>query len=130
MCLWPHKQAVSRAVETVSTRATSTLAALAKLARAGREMRPHVTKAAKLLKTLSNEQHLMILCTLVSGPLSVIQLNQRVPLSQSALSQHLGILRDCGIVATTRESQNIIYSLIPGIATRIIGLLHEEFCSH
>ena len=114
----------------MSTRATSTLAALAKLARAGREMRPHVAKAAKLLKTLSNEQHLMILCTLVSGPLSVIQLNQRVPLSQSALSQHLGILRDCGIVAATRESQNTIYSLIPGIATRIIGLLHEEFCSH
>ena len=114
----------------MNTRATSTLAALAKLARAGREMRPHATKAAKLLKTLGNEQRLMILCTLVSGPLSVMQLNQRVPLSQTALLQHLGTLRDCGIVAATRESQDIIYSLIPGIATRIIGLLHEEFCSH
>ena len=72
----------------------------------------------------------MILYTLVSGPLSAVQLNQRVPLSQSALSQHLGILCDSGIVATTRESQNIIYSLAPGIATRMICLLHEEFCSH
>jgi DNA-binding transcriptional ArsR family regulator len=114
----------------VSTRATSTLAALAKLARAGREMRPRATKAAKLLKTLSNEQRLMILYTLVSGPLSAVQLNQRVPLSQSALSRQLGILCDSGIVAATRESQNIIYSLTPGIATRIIGLLDEEFCSH
>ena len=114
----------------MSTRATSTLAALAKLARAGREMRPHATKAAELFKTLSNEQRLMILYTLVSGPLSAVQLNQRVPLSQSALSQHLGILCDSGIVATTRESQNIIYSLAPGIATRMICLLHEEFCSH
>ena len=125
-----HERAVSRVNETLTTRAASTLAALAKLARAGREMRPHATKAAKLLKTLGNEPRLMILCTLVAGPLSVTQLNQRLPLSQAALSQHLGILRDCGIVAATGESQNITYSLTPGIATRLIGLLHEEFCSH
>jgi DNA-binding transcriptional ArsR family regulator len=100
----------------------------AKLTRAGREMRPHAARAAQLLKALSNEQRLMILCHLVSGPLSVNELNQRVPLSQSALSQHLGILRDSGIVVTTRESQSIIYSLPAGIATRIIGLLQEEFC--
>ena len=89
----------------MSTRATSTLAALAKLARAGREMRPPVAKAAKLLKTLSNEQHLMILCTLVSGPLSVIQLNQRVPLSQSALSQHLGILPATAALSPQRANR-------------------------
>ncbi len=112
----------------MSSRAPNTLAALAKLARAGREMRPQAIKAAQLLKTLSNEQRLMILCTPVSGPLSVVQLNQRTPLSPSALSRHPGILRDCGIISTTRESQNNIYSLMPGIASRIIDLLHEEFC--
>jgi len=101
----------------------------ARLARAGREMRPHAAKASELLKALSNEQRLMILCHLVAGPLSVSQINERMQLSQSALSQHLAILRDSGIVATTRESQSIIYSLPAGIATRIIGLLHEEFCS-
>lgn len=114
----------------MSTHATSTRAAVAKLARVGREMRPHAAKAAALLKVLGNEQRLMILCNLVSGPLSVGQLNQRVPLSQSALSQHLGMLRVCGVVTTTRESQSIIYSLPPSTATRIIGLLHEEFCPH
>jgi len=112
----------------VSTRADGTRLTLGRLARAGREMRPHATKAAELLRALGNEQRLMILCNLVSGPLSVGQLNQRVPLSQSALSQHLGILRDSGVVATTRESQSIVYSLPAGIATRIIGLLHDEFC--
>ena len=114
----------------MSTHSTSTRAAIAKLERAGREMRSHAAKAAELLKALGNEQRLMILCNLVSGPLSVGQLNQRVPLSQSALSQHLGILRDSGILATMRESQSIIYSLPPGIATRIIGVLHDEFCPH
>lgn len=101
---------------------------LAKLARASREMRPHAAKAAALLKALANEQRLMILCNLVAGPLSVGQLNDRVRLSQSALSQHLGVLREAGVVATTRESQSVIYSLPPGAATRIIGLLHREFC--
>jgi DNA-binding transcriptional ArsR family regulator len=79
---------------------------------------------------LSNEQRLMILWTLVPGPLSVAQPSQRVPLSQSALSQHLRILRDSGIIAITDESQSIVYSLPPSIATHIIGLLHQEFCSH
>ena len=114
----------------MSTHATSTRVAIAKLGRAGREMRSHAAKAEELLTALGNEQRLMILCNLVSGPLSVGQLNQRVPLSQSALSQHLGILRDSGVVAAMRESQSIIYSLPPGIATRIIGLLHDEFCPH
>jgi DNA-binding transcriptional ArsR family regulator len=101
-----------------------------RLARAGREMRPHAARAAALLKALGNEQRLMILCNLVAGPLTVGALNEHVHLSQSALSQHLGVLRESGIVATTRESQSIIYSLPPGIATRIIALLHAEFCPH
>jgi len=107
---------------------TPVLLRTSRLARAGREMRPHAAKAAQLLKALGNEQRLMILCHLVAGPLSVSELNQRMPLSQSALSQHLGILRDSGIVATTRESQSIIYSLPSGITTHIIGLLQAEFC--
>ena len=72
----------------------------------------------------------MILCNLVSGPLAVGDLTNRVPLSQSALSQHLGVLRDAGVVVNARESQSIIYSLPPGIATRFIGLLYQEFCTH
>jgi ArsR family transcriptional regulator, virulence genes transcriptional regulator len=107
---------------------TPVLLRTSRLARAGREMRPHAAKAAQLLKALGNEQRLMILCHLVARPLSVSELNERMPLSQSALSQHLGILRDSGIVTTTRESQSIIYSLPAGITTRIIGLLQAEFC--
>jgi len=55
-------------------------------------------------------------------------LNERVALSQSALSQHLAVLRDCGIVRTERESQTVWYSLPPGIVTRLLALLHDEFC--
>ncbi len=107
----------------------SPAAALTKLASAAIQMRPHAAKAAELLKALGNEQRLLILCQLTAGPRSVGELNELVPLSQSALSQHLAILRDSGIVATTRQSQSVIYSLPPGVATRIIRLLHQEFCA-
>ncbi len=97
-------------------------------ASAAADIKPHAANAAALLKALANDQRLMILCNLVAGPLSVSELNDRVDLSQSALSQHLAVLRDANIVSTERESQTIRYSLPEGIATRIITLLHREFC--
>ena len=70
----------------------------------------------------------MMLCHLLEGPLAVGELNARVGLSQSALSQHLAVLREAGIVATEREAQTIYYSLPKGVVTKIIGVLHREYC--
>ena len=100
----------------------------ASVERAAREMQPHALKAAELLKALANEQRLMILCHLLQGPHSVGQLNERVLLSQSALSQHLAVLRESGIVRTEREAQSVWYSLPPGVVRRLIAVLHGEFC--
>jgi ArsR family transcriptional regulator, virulence genes transcriptional regulator len=99
------------------------------LARAARELSAHAADAAALLRALANEQRLMILCNLVTGSLTVGELNARVPLSQSALSQHLAVLRASGIVRTERKAQSVHYSLPPGLVTRLLGILHEEFCS-
>jgi len=91
-------------------------------------MREHASDAAQLLKALANENRLMILCTLSEGEMSVGQLNQRVDLSQSALSQHLAVLRRDGLVSTRRQAQTIHYSLAAGPAGRIIELLHDVYC--
>ena len=99
-----------------------------RLVRASRAIKPHAEKAAVLLKALANEQRLLILCNLLDGPLSVGELNEKVELSQSALSQHLAVLRESKVVVTTRESQSIRYSLPEGVVTRIIGVLYKEFC--
>lgn len=72
----------------------------------------------------------MILCNLAGGPLSVGELNERVALSQSALSQHLAVLRRSGIVTTRRESQSVFYSLPAGVVTSIIGTLYENYCGN
>ncbi len=111
-----------------TTRAAQSAGLSAGLARTAREMQPHAVKAAELMRALANEQRLMVLCHLVQGPLSVGQLNQRLPLSQSALSQHLAVLRESGIVQTEREAQTVRYSLPPGVVTRLLGVLHQEFC--
>jgi DNA-binding transcriptional ArsR family regulator len=112
----------------MKNRETPSAAISLKLARAAREMQPHAAQAAELLKALANEQRLMILCQLLQGPRTVGEINERVLLSQSALSQHLAVLREAGVVATTRESQNVRYSLPPGVVTRLMGVLYEEFC--
>jgi DNA-binding transcriptional ArsR family regulator len=92
-------------------------------------MREHVAEAARLLKALGNEQRLHILCNLLDGPLSVGELNQRLELSQSALSQHLGVLRESGLVETRREAQSIYYSLPHGPVVRVMGLLQDIYCA-
>jgi DNA-binding transcriptional ArsR family regulator len=81
-----------------------------------------------MLKGLANESRLMIMCVLAEGEISVGQLNQRIKLSQSALSQHLAVLRDQGLVQTRRESQTIYYRLEDSAAMNIIELLHDFYC--
>ena len=85
-------------------------------------------RAAALLRLLSNEKRLMVLCQLADGELSVGEIQSRVGLSQSALSQHLALLRDEGVVATRRQSQTIYYRVADHAAMRIIQTLAELFC--
>lgn len=96
--------------------------------RLGIEMARHAESAATLLKALANQNRLMLLCTLTEGELSVGALNERIPLSQSALSQHLAVLRADGLVETRREAQTIYYRLVSGAALDVIRVLHDHFC--
>ena len=91
-------------------------------------MHLHAADAAALMKALGNESRLMILCLLAEGEHSVSDLNEIIPLSQSALSQQLGRLRQQDLVKTRRESQTIFYSLANGPADRVIRLLHDIYC--
>ncbi len=70
--------------------------------------------AVKLLKALSNEKRLLIVCSLYQGEKSVGALEDIVGLSQSALSQHLARLRRDKLVRTRREAQTVYYSVVDG----------------
>lgn len=91
-------------------------------------MRAHAADAAQLLRALANDKRLMLLCLLVEGERSVGELNAKVELSQSALSQHLAVLRTDGLVTTRREAQTIYYALADGPAQHIIETLHAIYC--
>ena len=85
--------------------------------------------AAKMLKAIANESRLLILCGLEGKELSVTDINEQLDLSQSALSQHLAVLRKDGLVKTRRESQTIYYSLSDARASKVIKTLHELYCA-
>lgn len=92
-------------------------------------MQAHASDAARLLKALANEKRLQILCLLAEGERSVGDINDLLDLSQSALSQHLAVLREENLVRTRREAQTIFYSLVPGPAAEVMGTLHGIYCT-
>ena len=92
-------------------------------------LKQNAGKAETLLKAMSNSNRLMILCSLVDNELSVTELNARIPLSQSALSQHLAALRKADLVQTRRESQTIYYRINGMAPTKIIQTLKSLFCA-
>jgi DNA-binding transcriptional ArsR family regulator len=73
---------------------------------------------------MSNENRLMILCNLVHGEKTVGQLEEGIGLSQSALSQHLAVLRQNNLVTTRRHAQSIYYSLAGEEARAVIETLY------
>ncbi|MFM2486500.1 ArsR/SmtB family transcription factor [Celerinatantimonas yamalensis] len=94
------------------------------------QMQANARNALDLLKALANEHRLMVLCYLVEGELSVGELNQRLALSQSALSQHLAWLRNAQMVKTRKQAQTIYYSLCGNNAREVLQLLHRLYCEN
>jgi ArsR family transcriptional regulator, virulence genes transcriptional regulator len=92
-------------------------------------MQENAHDAAALLRALSNETRLLVMCHLGQGELSVGEINEAVRLSQSALSQHLAKLREEGFVSTRRDGQTIYYRLSDPRVSRLIGALHDIFCN-
>ena len=92
------------------------------------DMLDHAGEAADFLKALANDQRLVILCSLLERPKSVGEINENVHLSQSALSQHLAVLREKNLVLTEKQAQTVYYSVPEGHTRRILSLLHDCFC--
>ena len=92
------------------------------------ELQDNATAASDLLKVMANESRLLILCNLLSGEKSVNELEHLVGLRQSALSQHLAVLRRERLVKTRREAQFIYYSLDSDEAKTIMSALYQVFC--
>jgi len=85
--------------------------------------------AARLLKTLSNQDRLMLLCRLSQGEASVGELEAELGILQPTLSQQLTVLREEALVETRREGKYIFYRVASPRALAVLKVLYDEFCS-
>ncbi|MFT5675409.1 MAG: DNA-binding transcriptional ArsR family regulator [Paraglaciecola sp.] len=92
------------------------------------QLAANASEAESFLKLLANKNRLMILCSLIDKECSVSELNLKIPLGQSALSQHLASLRKNNLVATRREAQTIFYTVSDNRVKEVIKKLYEIFC--
>ncbi len=92
------------------------------------ELHDIASHACELLKAMANEWRLMILCQLSEGEKTVSELQGMLGLSQSALSQHLAVLRREKIVRARKHAQSVSYSLSGEEATKVMETLHDLFC--
>lgn len=94
------------------------------------ELASKANEATRLLKLMANERRMLVLCHLASaGELTVSELTEKVRLSQSALSQHLALMREDGLVACERDGLTMRYRIADPIAERLLMTLKEIYCS-
>ena len=88
-------------------------------------------KIADLLKVLANENRLLIFCALIESPLTVNEISKKVPnITQSALSQHLALLKAHGILDCKKTGLNITYSIVDRRVEEIINVLKKYYCNN
>ncbi|RUO36054.1 ArsR family transcriptional regulator [Aliidiomarina shirensis] len=92
------------------------------------QMQENASSAESLLKSLANSYRLMVLCHLVNGEMSVGELEKKVGLSQSSLSQHLAKLREQKIVSFRKQGTTVLYRIADKNALQILESLHSIFC--
>jgi len=90
----------------------------------------HASEASSVLKAISHENRLMILCLLSQGEKSVTELEELLSLRQPTVSQQLARLRLDGLVETRREGKVIFYSLSSHKARALIACIYDLFCNN
>ncbi|WP_027966348.1 ArsR/SmtB family transcription factor [Halomonas halocynthiae] len=84
--------------------------------------------AERLLKTLANQDRLLLLCQLSQGEHNVGELQDALDIQQPTLSQQLAVLRREELVATRRDGKQIYYRISSEQALAVIHVLYEQFC--
>lgn len=92
------------------------------------QMRSAASEATAALRTLANEDRLLLLCQLSQGEMSVSDLESALDIRQPTLSQQLGVLRTEKLVQTRRDGKRIFYSVSDQKVLSILNLLYELYC--
>jgi ArsR family transcriptional regulator, virulence genes transcriptional regulator len=84
--------------------------------------------ATACLKALAHELRLMAICYIGDGERSVQELETRLNTSQSNVSQHLGKLRDKGILDTEKRGNQVFYRVADKRVLELIKVLQNGYC--
>jgi DNA-binding transcriptional ArsR family regulator len=91
-------------------------------------LRAAAADATALLRTLGNEDRLLLLCELSHGELNVGELSERTGIVQPTLSQQLAVLRAQDLVSTRRDGKQVYYAVADRRALELLKTLHRLFC--
>ena len=92
-------------------------------------MKEQAKQIAQLLRVLANENRLLILCGLMEGPMTVNEIAGLAPnITQSALSQHLALLKAHGILNCSKSGQSVTYFITDHRVDEVIGVLRKYYC--
>lgn len=92
-------------------------------------MEENAKKVAELLKVLANENRLLIFCALMETPKTVGEIAGYVPnITQSALSQHLAVMKAHGILDNSKSGQNITYFIADNRVNELMAVLKKYYC--
>ncbi|MGK2227146.1 MAG: DNA-binding transcriptional ArsR family regulator [Devosia sp.] len=92
------------------------------------KLEANAEQASRLLTAMANAKRLRILCCLLDGEMNVGDLEERVGLAQSPLSQHLSKLRAWDFVKTRRDGQQVYYSIASDEVSKILTTLYDIYC--
>jgi len=94
------------------------------------ELKPEeVEKAANMIKAISHPMRLAILGYLGKGNrLNVTEIHNLLKIEQSTASHHLGILKDKGILASTRKGKSTLYYLKRQNLSKLVRCISECVC--
>lgn len=96
----------------------------------------HVTKAiykkcddiSALLKSLAHPVRLKVLCQIIDSERSVNELTEFCRISQSAMSQFLGRMKEEGVLESRRDGQKMLYALADPKLKKLLAAIREIYC--
>jgi DNA-binding transcriptional ArsR family regulator len=92
-------------------------------------MAENAKRCAQILKILSNENRLLILCCLIDHPRTVGEVAGFVPhISLSALSQHLNILKTAGLLSSNKVAQSVTYAIADSRVLDLLWVIQRHYC--
>ena len=89
----------------------------------------NIREASEAMQAMAHPLRLKILCLVGGRELSVLQIVEAVGTTQSNVSQHLGVLKEHGLLESRKEANKVFYRIGDPRVLKMISLTREIFCT-